>query len=102
VNDILNDMLERDKHIPTDVTLYKAVGCEKCNNTGYKGRVGIFELILMDEELEVLLRTTTAEHEIERFLHEKGRLSLKEDGMIKIFNGRTTLDEMHRVIDLED
>ena len=102
VNDILNDMLERDKHIPTDATLYKAVGCEKCNNTGYKGRVGIFELILMDEELEVLLRTTTAEHEIERFLHEKGRLSLKEDGMIKIFNGRTTLDEMHRVIDLED
>lgn len=102
VNKILDGMLERDKHISTDATLYKAVGCDKCNGTGYKGRVGIFELILMSEELEVLLRTTTAEHEIEHFLHERGRLSLKEDGMIKIFQGRTTLDELHRVIDLED
>ena len=98
---ILDRMFDRDKHIAQTEVLYKAVGCDKCNKTGYKGRLGLFEMIRMDEELENLLKETTAEHDIQRAMHEKGELSLKEDGVIKMFKGVTTIDELHRVIDLE-
>ncbi len=98
---VLDKMFEREKHIPQTDVLYKAVGCSECNNSGYKGRLGLFEMIRMDEELEALLKTTTAEHDIERAMHEKGNLSLKEDGIIKMFKGVTTLQELYRVIDLE-
>lgn len=98
---ILDRMLHKEKHIPNTDILYKAVGCDKCNNSGYKGRLGLFEMIRMDEELEALLKETTAEHDIQRAEHEKGNLSLKEDGIIKMFKGVTTIEELYRVIDLE-
>lgn len=101
VTHILDRMPEREKHVPQTNHVYKAVGCPKCNNSGYKGRLGIFEMIKMTPELEALLRETTAEHEIQRMMHEKGDLSLKEDGIIKMFKGVTTLDELYRVVDLE-
>jgi len=98
---VLDRMHEREKHVAQTDVLYKAGGCSECNNTGYKGRLGIFEMIKMDQELEVLLRTTTAEHEIERAMHERGNLSIREDGVIKVFKGITTLDELYRVLDME-
>jgi len=98
---VLDRMIQKDKYIPQTDVLYKAVGCAECNNSGYKGREGLFEMIRMDEELENLLKTTTAEHDIQRAMHERGNLSLKEDGIIKMFRGVTTLDELYRVIDLE-
>ena len=98
---ILDRMPNKEMHVPQSNVLYKAVGCDKCNQSGYKGRLGLFEIIRMDEELESLLKETTAEHDIQRAMHEKGNLSLKEDGVIKMFEGVTTLDELYRVIDLE-
>ncbi len=98
---ILDRMFNKDKHIAQTEVLYKAVGCDKCNQSGYKGRLGLFEMIRMDEDLENLLKETTAEHDIQRAMHEKGNLSLKEDGIIKMFQGATTLEELYRVIDLE-
>lgn len=101
VNTILETMPEKDKHIKQTTTLYKATGCDKCNGTGYKGRIGIFEMIKMDEMMESLLKKTTSEHDIQRALHDAGQLNLKEDGIIKMFKGMTTLDELYRVIDME-
>jgi len=101
IDTILNGMKERQKHIPSVETVYEAVGCEKCNGSGYKGRVGIFEMIQMDNALEEFLKEHTGEHDIEKHQHDKGELSLREDGIIKVFRGQTTLSELYRVIDLE-
>ena len=98
---IYGGMKESSKYIESIEVIYKAVGCEKCNGSGYKGRVGVFEMIRMDQDLEDLLKTTSAEHDIERHQHDKGAISLREDGVIKVFQGLTTLDELYRVIDLE-
>ena len=81
--------------------LYRAVGCEKCNNTGYRGRVGIFEAVLMDADIESLLDTIPSEREIREKAKKQGILSMREDGIEKIMKGITSFDEVERVVDLE-
>lgn len=84
-----------DEHI-----IYKAVGCQRCNNTGYKGRLAIMEAILMDQKLEELLKTKPTEREIVENTRHQGILTLKEDGIIKVLNGTTSFDELSRVVEL--
>ncbi len=81
--------------------LWRAVGCEKCNNTGYRGRVGIFEAVLMTAEIEALLDTIPSEREIREVAKKQGILSMREDGIEKILAGLTSFDEVERVVDLE-
>ena len=81
--------------------IWRAVGCEKCNNTGYKGRVGIFEAVLMDAGIEALLDTIPSEREIRDVAKKQGILNMREDGIEKILAGATSFDEVERVVDLE-
>ena len=81
--------------------LYRAAGCDKCNNTGYKGRVGIFEAVLMDAEIEALLDSVPSEREIREVAKKQGILNMREDGIEKIMKGVTSFDEVERVVDLE-
>ncbi len=81
--------------------IWRAVGCEKCNNTGYKGRVGIFEAVLMDAEVESLLDTIPSEREIRTVAAKQGILNMREDGIGKILAGITAFDEVERVVVLE-
>ena len=81
--------------------VWRAVGCEKCNKTGYKGRVGIFEAVLMTEEIETLLDTIPSEREIRNIAAKQGILTMREDGVEKILMGSTAFDEVERVVDLE-
>lgn len=81
--------------------IWRAVGCEKCNNTGYKGRVGIFEAVLMTAEIEALLDTIPSEREIRTIASKQGLLNMREDGIEKILAGATSFDEVERVVDLE-
>lgn len=99
---ILATLPEKERRIPQTDFVYEPGGCEKCNGLGYKGRMGVFEMIRMDEELEQLLKTTTAEHDIHKEIRRQGGLSLQEDGVVKVFNGMTSIDELHRVLDLEE
>jgi type IV pilus assembly protein PilB len=80
---------------------YEAAGCEKCNNTGYKGRVGIFEAVQMTPEIEDIINSDLNEREIRRITHERGILDMGQDGFIKIANGITDMKEVDRVVDLE-
>lgn len=80
---------------------YTAVGCDKCNMTGYKGRTGIHEAIIMDEDIENILRENPSEREINRVAKKQNLLNLVQDGVIKILQGITTLDELRRTIDVE-
>ena len=80
--------------------VWRAVGCTKCNNTGYKGRVGIFEAVLMTSAIESLLNTIPSEREISAAAEEQKILNMQEDGIEKILAGVTSFDEVARVVDL--
>ncbi len=90
--------------VGTDVKkekVWRAVGCAKCNNTGYRGRVGIFEAVLMTADIEALLDTIPSEREIREVAKKQGILSMREDGIEKILAGITSFDEVERVVDME-
>ncbi|MEI7810002.1 MAG: GspE/PulE family protein [bacterium] len=82
--------------------LYEAVGCDKCNMTGYKGRLGIFEAIKTDEAIEKIIPQNPSEREIKRIAKTQGILSMRQDGMVKIINGITSYDEVQSVVDLNE
>ncbi len=86
--------------VPLPLNLFKAVGCSKCGNTGYKGRNGIFEAILMDEAVEEVLLRDPREHVILEAAKPQGIPTMLEDGMEKVINGDTTLEELERVIEI--
>lgn len=101
---IINEVSKLIKEkVGTDVQtekVWRAVGCEKCNG-GYKGRVGIFEAVIMDAEIEKLLDTIPSEREVREVAKKQGILTMREDGIEKILAGTTSFDEVERVVDLE-
>lgn len=81
--------------IPTDITtLYKPEGCSECNFTGYRGRKGIFEVFPVNEKMANLIITGATENEIRRTAIEDGMLTMSQDGMLKVIDGTTTMDEV--------
>ncbi len=84
----------------TDFKIYSPVGCDKCNNIGYKGRIGIFEAIRTDENIEKIMPENPSEREIKKVAKTQGILSMRQDGIVKILNGVTSIDEVQSVVDL--
>lgn len=81
----------------TSVTLHKAKGCPKCNNTGYIGRTGIFEALKMSETISKLIMNNASINEINEQAIKEGMLSMIQDGFIKTLEGITTVEEVLRV-----
>ncbi len=79
------------------VTIPKVVGCDKCNNTGYMGRVAIYEVMLISEKISKLIIEKATAFEIQKLAIEEGMLTMKQDGYVKVLEGVTTLDEVVRV-----
>ncbi len=79
-----------------DLVLHRAKGCEKCNGLGYRGRTGIYELLLMDETLKEMINKGTGEQEMGRYAHQHAD-SIIQDGVQRVLNGETTLEELLRV-----
>ncbi len=79
------------------ITLYKGKGCDKCANTGYKGRTGIFEVMEMSPAVALLTMERKAENEIAAQAVQDGMLTLLQDGYLKALEGQTTLEEILRV-----
>jgi type IV pilus assembly protein PilB len=82
--------------------MWGPVGCDKCNNTGYKGRVGIYEAILMNQTVEKVVQSNASDREIWVAARDQGLLTMKQDGILKVLNGTTSLDELQRVIAIAD
>lgn len=100
IDEIL-ETIENKAMVPVERTrLWDAVGCDACNAIGYDGRIGIYEAILVDEAIDVCLRTNPSENEIARAARAQGILTMRQDGIIKALRGDTTLEELGRVIDL--
>lgn len=80
--------------------IYEAVGCAECNKTGYKGRIGIFEAIQNDANIEAIIIKNPSEREIKAIAAKQKSLSMREDGIIKVLRGITSMDEVKSVVDL--
>jgi type IV pilus assembly protein PilB len=81
----------------TDLEGYEPVGCPRCGNTGYRGRVGIYSVMSMSDRLKELTIARAAEPEIAAVAEEEGMLTLREDGVSKVRMGVTSLEEVLRV-----
>jgi type IV pilus assembly protein PilB len=88
------------EHTQTVEKIWTAVGCGECNNTGYKGRIGVFEGILFDESIEKAVSEHVSAREIKKAAEGQGIFSMLQDGIMKVLSGITSLDELARVIDV--
>jgi type IV pilus assembly protein PilB len=79
-----------------EVKVFRTVGCGTCNDTGYKGRVGLFEVMEMDDEIKNLILTKALPAEIKKEALKKGMLTLRGSGLCKIKEGITTIEEVLR------
>jgi type IV pilus assembly protein PilB len=80
------------------VALYRKRGCPRCNQTGYKGRIGIYQLMVMNEEVSRLAAQHASREELERAALETGMKTLWDDGLAKVVSGLTSLEELARVL----
>ena len=76
---------------------FKGVGCDRCRKQGYSGRLGIYELLVMDDPLRDMVTRNPDVVQLRKLCRERGLVSLREDGMQKVMKGLTTVDEILRV-----
>jgi type IV pilus assembly protein PilB len=76
---------------------FKGAGCEKCRKTGYSGRLGIFELLVMDDGLRDMVTANPDVNQLRKLCRERGLVTLRQDGFEKVKKGLTTIDEIIRV-----
>lgn len=88
--------------LPQTEKIWRPVGCEKCNQTGYKGRVGVYEAILMDDAVAKITIENPSEKEIKIAAIPQGILDMRQDGILKILTGITDMSELGRVVDLTE
>ena len=74
-----------------------ANGCDQCNHTGYKGRIALLEVLEINDTLKTMIIESKSTLEIYAKAREAGYMTLKEDGIVKMLKGMTTLDELRRV-----
>lgn len=93
IKNVLGNLLHDDK----EIILYKGKGCKECNNTGYLGRIGIYEAIVISPAIgKMILEHVTAEA-IEKQAVSEGMITMKQDGYLKVLDGITSIEEVLRV-----
>jgi type II secretory ATPase GspE/PulE/Tfp pilus assembly ATPase PilB-like protein len=81
-----------------DFELYRGKGCPVCNNTGFKGRMGIYELLVMNDAIREMVIENVSSSVLGKKAAESGMKTLREDGMEKVRRGYTTIEEVLRVV----
>ena len=81
--------------------IWVPVGCTECNNLGYKGRIGVYEAILIDGKIEQAVIKNPSERDIREAAKDQKLLTLAQDGIIKVLNGVTSMEELKRVVDID-
>ncbi|MBT3584983.1 MAG: type II secretion system ATPase GspE [Halobacteriovoraceae bacterium] len=90
------------RNIPDDATIFKAVGCPKCNFRGYASRTTVCELLLITDEIRPLILDKADSSRLKRAAVAQGMTTMRQDAMFKVFKGITSIDEVVRVINEED
>ncbi len=92
------DMIEdRWQKVGKKLMMPKVVGCDKCNNTGYLGRIAIYEVMPITEKLSKLIVEKASASDLQKEAVNEGMLTMKQDGYVKVLEGITTMDEVLRV-----
>ena len=76
----------------------QGLGCNECNGTGYRGRIGVYEFVLVDETLQNMIFSSCSANALRQVAREQGYLSMLEDALLKVNRGIVSLDEVFRVI----
>jgi len=100
---LITHVMEGHPHpiaVSDPLTIYKSTGCKKCGGTGYRGRIGIFEGVVMDDAVEEAVLRDPREHIIATAAKPQGIPTMIEDGIEKVVKGLTSLQELERVIEL--
>jgi type IV pilus assembly protein PilB len=90
-------LLESGFRLGADLEAYESVGCSRCNHTGYRGRIGLYSVMHMSEEIKSLTVSRAAETEIARVARDQGMLTLREAGIAKVRAGVTSIEEVARI-----
>jgi type IV pilus assembly protein PilB len=98
--DILAD-LELNSDQLVGKKFYRGKGCEKCNRTGYKGRMGLYELLMVNDDLRALIARNASTEELRNLARKQGMVTLRDSGMEAVFAGSTTAEEVIRETILE-
>jgi len=83
--------------LSTETKIFQPKGCKFCNGTGYRGRTGVFESLPIDDEIEEFILNNPSVATLRKRAIEKGMVTLKQDGLIKILKGVTSIEELERV-----
>jgi type IV pilus assembly protein PilB len=98
LEDLLKARISPELAAASDGTaLYRKRGCPRCSQTGYKGRIGVYQLLTMTEELQQLASAKASREEIERAAIASGMKTMWDDGMLKVAAGLTSIEELARV-----
>ena len=100
VKDLLGELLEADKKkIDFDnLKFYEGAGCEACQGLGYKGRIGIYEVLIMNQEIEkLILGAAASEYDMRDNAKKNGMITMVQDGLLKALDGITSVEEIFRV-----
>jgi type IV pilus assembly protein PilB len=98
-DELLKNRVSPDVAAASDgMAFYRKRGCPRCGQTGYKGRIGIYQLFVMSEELESMAVARASREEIEKKAIEQGMRTLWDDGLSKVMSGVTSLEELGRVL----
>ena len=76
---------------------YKGKGCDVCNHSGYKGRLGIYEILTMSDEIKASMSENISEYEVRELAKKQGMTTMQQDGILKVLDGLTTVEEILRV-----
>lgn len=88
--------------VPYPTTLWRPKGCPACTSIGFKGRISIYEGILMDTAIEDVIRGNPSEHEIVAAAYKQNMMSMRQDAIMKSIAGITSLDEIERVVGFDE
>ena len=80
------------------LNFHRTVGCDRCGGSGYRGRVGLYELLEVTEEIKGMVLKRTTAGEIGRVAEEEGMVRLRQDGLLKAAAGVTTIEEVLRTV----
>jgi general secretion pathway protein E len=92
--------MNAEKHTRSEMLagkIYRGKGCPGCLNTGYRGRTGIFEMMILDDLIKSLILKTSDSNAIKHKAVEQGMVTLRQDGALKVLNGITTIEEVLRI-----
>jgi type IV pilus assembly protein PilB len=84
--------------LPDPVPVFRPVGCPRCQDTGYRGRLGVYEMLVMSETLERMTVEGASSEEIARQARREGMRTLREDGLLKVLSGHTSVEELARAV----